>query len=155
LQPEDERRCRKHPAKGVLYIPGEPTVVFVTTCTKGRAPWLAREPIHVMLRAAWAEADAWLVGRYVIMPDHVHLFAAPGPKDIDIERWVGYWKSIVSMGVKNLQHRWQRECWHHRLRSSESYEEKWEYVRDNPVRKGLVEKADDWPFQGEIETLFW
>jgi hypothetical protein len=41
----------------------------------------------------------------------------------------------------------------HLIRSSESYAEKWEYVRENPVRAGLVTSADDWPWQGEIEYL--
>jgi hypothetical protein len=39
------------------------------------------------------------------------------------------------------------------LRSSESYSGKWNYVFDNPVRAGLVNKAEDWLFGGEIETL--
>jgi hypothetical protein len=30
--------------------------------------------------------------------------------------------------------------------------EKWNYVRDNPVRAGLVSLADDWPYAGENET---
>ena len=33
---------------------------------------------------------------------------------------------------------------------SQSYSQKWEYVSENPVRARLVEKFDDWPFQGEI-----
>jgi len=28
--------------------------------------------------------------------------------------------------------------------------EKWNYVRDNPVRAGLVENAEAWPYQGEV-----
>ena len=36
---------------------------------------------------------------------------------------------------------------------AESYSQKWEYVKENPVRAGLAEKSDDWPFQGEIESL--
>jgi len=39
------------------------------------------------------------------------------------------------------------------LRSSESYSQKWDYVRENPVRAGLVANADDWPWQGEVESL--
>ena len=151
----ERHRRRTHPAKGVLFVSGEPTIVFVTVCTEGRAPWLDTESHHATLRAAWAEADAWVVGRYVVMPDHIHLFAAPGSKDIDIDRWVGYWKSLVTRELANRGHRWQRECWHHRLRNGDSYEEKWGYVRDNPVRKGLVNASNDWPFQGEIETLIW
>ncbi|MDQ3117014.1 MAG: hypothetical protein M3Q86_10470 [Verrucomicrobiota bacterium] len=48
---------------------------------------------------------------------------------------------------------WQEEFFDHVLRSDESYAEKWEYVRENPTRAGLVEKSDDWPWQGEIEEL--
>src|SRR4030095_9854688 len=41
----------------------------------------------------------------------------------------------------------------HLIRHGESYSEKWEYVRQNPVRAGLVHQADDWPWQGEIVRL--
>ena len=36
------------------------------------------------------------------------------------------------------------------LRSAESYGQKWNYVRENPIRAGLVKKAEDWPYAGEI-----
>ncbi len=32
---------------------------------------------------------------------------------------------------------------------------KWEYVRNNPFRKGLVANADDWPYQGVLNDLEW
>jgi hypothetical protein len=41
----------------------------------------------------------------------------------------------------------------HLIRHSESYSEKWEYVRQNPVRAGLVNDPDKWPWQGEITRL--
>jgi hypothetical protein len=41
----------------------------------------------------------------------------------------------------------------HVIRHSESYSEKWEYVRQNPVRAGLATNADDWRWQGEIVRL--
>lgn len=52
----------------------------------------------------------------------------------------------------------ERNCWQpgffdHLLRGEESYREKWEYVRENPVRAGLVEHAEQWPFQGEIVLI--
>ena len=50
---------------------------------------------------------------------------------------------------------WQRDCWDRQLRTGESYAQKWEYVRNNPVRKGLVANADDWPYQGELNVLEW
>jgi len=45
---------------------------------------------------------------------------------------------------------WQREFFDHLLRSNESYSEKWEYVRQNPARAGLVANAADWEFSGDI-----
>jgi len=48
------------------------------------------------------------------------------------------------------QWRWQAGYHDHKIRSPESEAEKWEYVCMNPVRYGLVERPEDWPFGGEI-----
>jgi hypothetical protein len=48
---------------------------------------------------------------------------------------------------------WQRGVFDHVLRSDESYAQKWEYVRENPVRARLVANAGDWPYAGEIITI--
>ncbi len=32
----------------------------------------------------------------------------------------------------------------------ESYSQKWDYVRENPVRAGLVKRAEDWPYAGAL-----
>jgi hypothetical protein len=47
----------------------------------------------------------------------------------------------------------KREFFDHVLRSEESYAEKWNYVRDNPVRAGLVTSSDHWPYLGRVEFL--
>lgn len=146
---------RKYPARGVLVVRHAPTIAFVTVCTRNRTPWLAERECHGALKMSWGKADAWLVGRYVIMPDHIHLFAAPGARDVEMERWVQFWKSLVTRTLGERAKGWQRRCWHHRLRRGESYEEKWAYVVDNPVRKGLVTTHEDWAFQGELEILSW
>ncbi len=146
---------RRHPAKGVLSVPENPTIIFLTVCTRKRRPWLNHPECHRALCDVWKGADAWLVGRYILMPDHIHLFAAPGTRDIAIEKWVGYWKSMTTRKLTELAEGWQKEGWHHRLRRGESYNEKWWYVRNNPVRKGLVQHCDDWPYQGEINALVW
>jgi len=54
---------------------------FVTFCTHQRRPFLARDEVHAafVLFAERAERDFNIgVGRYVIMPDHVHLFFRGG-----------------------------------------------------------------------------
>jgi len=44
---------------------------------------------------------------------------------------------------------------HHRLRDGESYSQKWQYVSENPVRAGLVERAEDWPYFGRVHEIRW
>jgi putative transposase len=146
---------RRHPAHGVFEFSDRPTIVYLTVCTKGRVPWLATAPNHDLLREIWSGATAWLVGRYVLMPDHLHLFAAPNAPDLDLDRWVRYWKSQFRQRHPDKSLRWQTDHWDTRLRRADGYEEKWRYVVNNPVRKGLVSGLEDWPFQGELFELRW
>jgi putative transposase len=45
--------------------------------------------------------------------------------------------------------------WDTQLRRHENYDDKWEYVLQNPVRAELVGTSDEWPFQGELNVLRW
>jgi putative transposase len=118
---------------------------------------LATRACHDAIVNAWQQAGAWLVGRYVVMPNHLHLFCAPNRIDSpSLERWMRFWKSLVTRALgKRGGEVWQRHHWDRQLRSSESYDQKWEYVRNNPVRHGYVTDADDWPYQGILNELRW
>ena len=153
--PAEPRPSRRHPDHGILEIPNQSTIIFLTVCTKGRSPWLAAEEHHAILRSVWSEATAWLVGRYVLMPDHLHLFAAPGNPELPLENWVKYWKSQFSKANPNKGKRFQTDHWDTRLRQGDSYDEKWAYVVNNPVRHKLVAQPEDWPYQGVIFDLVW
>jgi putative transposase len=146
---------RTHPAHGVKYIEGHPTIVFDTVCTKDRIPWLANDEVHEQVRQIWEDASAWLVGRYMIMPDHIHMFAAQGKIEIEFKDWVKYWKSQFTKRHKISGHRWQTDDWDTRMRTGQQYEEKWQYVRLNAVRHGLVESPENWPYQGTLHELRW
>ncbi len=50
---------------------------------------------------------------------------------------------------------WQTDFWDTQLRHVRHYEEKWEYVQANPVRKGLVSEPAAWPYQGCLQELRW
>jgi REP-associated tyrosine transposase len=124
----------------------------------------------MLLVQEWSNArdhHGWAIGRYVIMPDHVHFFCraelAAKPLPTFMQKWK-QWTSkrmareiavavIGDPGLKKSGTVWQEEFFDHVLRSSESYSQKWQYVKENPVRAELVQKSEDWPFQGEIESL--
>lgn len=154
----NESDGRKHPIHlSSLEAHNRPVIIFVTTCTAKRRPILASHSTHDAILAAWAKAWAWLVGRYVIMPDHIHLFCAPNALDApSLERWMRFWKCLATRGLgAKAGTVWQRHHWDRQLRSGETYDDKWEYVRSNPVRHGDVISADDWPYQGELNELRW
>jgi len=86
------------------------------------------------------------------MPDHVHLFVRGGP-DFVLAQWIGMLKQTVAKTaapVPRGKQFWQEGFFDHVLRNDESYSQKWSYVRENPVRAGLVKSPDEWPYQGEI-----
>jgi putative transposase len=151
-----EEPGRKHPARGVLISSDRPTIVFLTVGTKNRQPWLAQKTVHDALQKIWRATNTWLVGNYLLMPDHVHLFCAPRDLNVTLQRWVSYWKREFSCLHLPETGEWLRNnFWDTRLRRGENYTQKWNYVRENPVRAGLVKQSDDWPFQGRMSILPW
>ena len=117
---------------------------FITFATGDRKsiPSLdsARDALHQYGHSAITNFNVAL-GRYVIMPDHVHLFVRGGQNFI-VSSWIGGLKRAMSITLRSPG-LWQPGFFDHVLRSEESYAEKWNYVRDNPVRAGLVQTADD------------
>jgi REP element-mobilizing transposase RayT len=122
------------------------------------------------------------VGNYVLMPDHLHLFvvlseeyvqaraaalaerrhsgapvAAVGDRRLlPLSDWVKSLKNSLSKTLRAMNipaPHWQKGLFDHVLRSEESYSEKWLYVVENPVRKGFVTQANEWPFHGESYPL--
>jgi REP element-mobilizing transposase RayT len=85
------------------------------------------------------------VGRYVIMPDHVHLFVR-GDYNFRLDAWIGALKQVLAKAdmLSRAKGQVRQEgFFDHLLRTNESYSQKWNYVRENPVRAGLVKSAVD------------
>jgi putative transposase len=150
---------RKYPARRSYSSFGNRAdIIFVTVCTRGRKPILCVPDVHILLRTCWSDVAQWVMGRYVLMPDHLHFFCAPAVRDAgNVRDWVAYWKSYSATHWPRPDERpvWQREAWDRQVRRGESYTEKWQYVRHNPVRAGLAAAAEDWPYQGEMNVLTW
>jgi putative transposase len=132
-------------------------IIYLTVCTKNRRPILANAKMHAHIRTAWITANHWLVGRYTVMPDHLHLFCSPGSLEAKpVANWVRFWKAEVCKVTGAAEGTlWQTDFWDVQLRHGDNYAAKWEYVRNNPVRAGLVAKPEDWPYQGEMNILRW
>ena len=132
----------------------DPPLYFVTFNTHQRRKLLANGSVQCALVhfAKKGQGRGIGVGRYVIMPDHIHLFVR-GTLDFSLRQWVRILKRTLSSVILADPPHWQLGFFDHLIRHSESYAEKWEYVRQNPVRAGLVASPDEWQWQGEILRL--
>jgi putative transposase len=147
---------RRPPRLGRTYATNP--LYFVTFCTHERQQFLAKDEVHTafVLFAKRAEDNFNVaVGRYVIMPDHVHLFVR-GDYNFRLGPWIGALKQALAKAATLSRAKgqiWEEGFFDHVLRSNESYSQKWNYVRENPVRAGLVKSAADWAYQGEIVCI--
>jgi putative transposase len=135
-------------------------IVFLTAVTLERQRCLCSVPVLQALRTIWErspELDGWFVGDFLLMPDHVHLFARSAAEAKPLATWVETWKSISARRLKAiwpLAHGWWQEDYFDRyLRSAENYRDKWDYVAANPVRAGLCKRAEDWAWKGRLFDL--
>ena len=118
---------------------------FVTFSTRKRfvLPNAARD---IVLRHVTQCAMYWLHVA-VVMPDHVHLLVTPDqPLGFVMGRVKGASSREVNLLLGRYGSLWQQENFDHELRQAESLLQKAEYIRQNPVRKGLVERAEDYPW---------
>lgn len=119
---------------------------FITICTKNRARVLNNPAVfkNVQTFAAGSpERYGVYADSYVLMPDHIHLIITISrTSETTVGKWV---KAYKAMTAKH-QFKWQAGFFDHVLRSDESRSEKWEYIRMNPVRAGLVETPEEWPY---------
>jgi len=148
---------RRH-LKRLPFVWADPAIFYVTTNVI-RQQRLLVPGLSVAVADALRDAGertGWTVGRYVVMPDHVHFFCEDRQRRTPLSDFVGGFKQMVTRRAwaQGWSGRlWQAEFFDHVLRSEESHAQKWEYVRLNPVRRGLCATPDEWPYQGEIGYL--
>ena len=134
-------------------------VYFITTCVADRKPLLASTTVHAILQeelSGLRERYGWAVGRYVIMPDHVHFFVTPllseaKSLNLAIGKWKEWTAKRILRSTGELAPLWQPEFFDHLLRSDESRADKWSYMQMNPVRAGLVTRAENWAYAGAVD----
>ncbi len=152
---KDRRHLRRLP-----QFWGPWPVYFLTVCARGRRPVLADDVVLSIVAESFRISETvsgWLVGRFVVMPDHIHFIASASDDRKSLSEFMRDWKRFTSrricavLGLESPL--WQREFFDHLLRSTESGERRWQYILLNPVRAGLVGRVEDWPYQGEIHPI--
>jgi len=130
------------------------SIYFVTFALKKSGDILTPEERDIVINACtyWHGSRA-RVYTCVVMPDHVHMIIQPLKKDANENWWTlsellhsikrfSATKVNESRGVQGTF--WQDESYDRIIRNEYELEEKWEYLRTNPVRKQLVKNAKDY-----------
>jgi len=96
----------------------------------------------------------YLLSVATIMPDHVHLLFQPIKKENDtyysLQEILQPIKSSTSHRINRLLGRkgalWLGESYDRIVRNEKEWKEKCDYIKNNAVKSGLVEKPEDYPW---------
>ncbi len=128
------------------------SVLFVTFCKLAKDPLPDAARSIVLQHCLHENGSKLRMHVVVVMPEHVHLLLTPLR---DERGWPYPLRNILKL-IKGTSARsvnkflgregpvWQEESFDHVLRSWESFGEKREYIRQNPVRRRLAERPEDY-----------
>jgi putative transposase len=132
---------------------------FLTTCTLDRVPRFQDSKLvagALGFLAEEASTHHFDVQAYCFMPDHLHLLTNGTNAEADCLAFVRTFKQRSGFAFKQRSRMglWQDRPYDHILRPDESWEAVAFYIWMNPVRKGLCNRPEDWPFSGSL-TVDW
>jgi putative transposase len=92
-------------------------------------------------------SSAYVLHEFVIMPDHIHVLITPSAS---IEKAVQFIKGGFSFRAKkelesNMEI-WQKGFQDHRIRDAADYDVHRNYIHQNPLKKQLCKRAEDYPY---------
>jgi putative transposase len=132
--------------------PQEVRTFFVTSVTIRRQAIFQSECMaHLMIRVLedYRKQEKFQLHEFVVMPDHFHLLLTPSA-DVPLEKAIQYIKGGFSFRArKELDFQgsiWEASFTNHRIRDAHDYEHHRVYVRQNPVKRFLVETEERFPF---------
>jgi putative transposase len=131
-----------------------PGVFSVTVSAANRSPLLAQPNAVNLCLSALAEAASrhhMEVLAYCFMPDHLHLLVEAQDGG-NLIRFMKAFKQLSAYRYRRstMQPLWQKGYYDHVLRKEEDVNQVAEYILNNPVRAGLVNSLDRYPFSGGV-----
>ena len=131
--------------------PGAKYFISINCLVRGKPQLTNRETAGVIIKSAlyYQTAGKWWIHLFLLMPDHLHGIVSFA-REIPMRKVVADWKHYLS-AKHGLA--WQRDFFDHRLRNDDAVREKWQYIMENPVRKKLVTRVEEWPFFWTAKTI--
>ena len=134
-------------------------VYFITVrAYRNQSPFVRTGLNQLVLDVLRAEQERQncVVYTFCLMPDHLHFLVSPRQDGISVLTFTDQYKGKAtnqSWTAKWRGRLWQPRYYDHIVRSDESLIAIAEYILNNPVRKHLVERAEDWAWGGHMNPL--
>ncbi|MGA9671855.1 MAG: transposase [Terracidiphilus sp.] len=129
-----------------------PRTFFVTSRTAGGRSLFQMErmaALFIEVLRSYMRAGKMTVHEFVVMPDHVHILMTV-PSEMSVEKAMQLIKGSFSFRAnKELGFRgeiWQRGYSDVRVLDDQSFQQHREYIESNPVKAGLANRPDEYPF---------
>lgn len=130
-----------------------PGTFFVTTATSNRRrifQQTTKAELFLETLQHYRRQGHFLLHDFVVMPDHVHLLLTP--QNRTLERVVQLIKGGFSHRVKSSFPVWQKGFTDHRVRDRADFMARRKYIHENPVERGLVQFAEEYPFSSAFQN---
>ncbi len=151
----------------MVTISRDTPCLFLTMVTRDRLTVFRLDEIKVVVCAALGEArksGGFLLFAYVIMSDHLHVITDGRKKPSDVLRFIkgiashrvighlkerGYHSSLEKLRHEKKPRQYEYSMWQHhsnvvRLVSERMLMQRVNYIHQNPVRAGLVDRPEDY-----------
>ena len=120
---------------------------FITFSCYRRQPLLASAAAKGLFQEALEQTRRqygfWVSG-YVVMPEHVHLLMSEPERSTLAVALQALKQSVARRLIAGRPHFWQARYYDFNVSTAKKRIEKLRYMHRNPVKRGLVEKPEDW-----------
>lgn len=142
---------------------------YLTSVAKDRLPVFQKDKIKIVVCQALNEARnsaKLLIFAYVIMPDHLHIITDGELKSSEVLRYINgitakriidylkennFTSSLFKLRQETKARNYKHSVFEHHpnifsINNEATFMQKVNYIHQNPVRAGLVERAEDYKF---------
>lgn len=165
-----------HPPGATVFVTWRlagslPSVAQASACESGRVfverdrlldraatgpKWLGRPDIAqlVVKQLRQGSGSCYELHAFVVMPNHVHVLLTPWIELADITRAIkgrSARHANTALGRTGIPF-WQDESFDHWIRHPAQFEKVRAYIENNPVRAGLAQGPEQWPFSSAADS---
>ena len=122
---------------------------FVTFCCYHRHSLFASDASRRVFESALERVRRSFrlrVYGYVVMPEHIHLLVSEPERDTLADALKSLKQGVARRLIGDADHFWQKRYYDFNVRNHAQFVEKLHYIHWNPVKKGLCERPEDWPW---------